>query len=126
MADELAMLWEKLEFTKEEDVSITLGSSSTKAAKERGKNCLIMRILSQRSIMLNTLRKNLRMVWKPKKGLQITEIEEKLCMAKFGDEKDKKRVLEMCPWSYEKQLILLQDFKGEQTPKEISLTRSPF
>lgn len=47
-------------------------------------------------------------------------------MAEFGDEKDKKRVLEMCPWSYEKQLILLQDFKGEQAPKEISLTRSPF
>lgn len=66
------------------------------------------------------------MVWKPNKGLQITEIEEELYMAKFGNEKDKKRVLEMYPWSYEKQLILLPDFKGEQAPKEISLTRSPF
>ena len=66
------------------------------------------------------------MVWKPNKGLQITEIKEELYMAKFGNEKDKKRVLEMYPWSYEKQLILLPDFKGEQAPKEISLTRSPF
>ena len=29
--------------------------------------------------------------------------------------------MEMCPWSYEKQLILLQDFEGELVPKEIVL-----
>lgn len=57
MAKELATLWEKLEFTEEEDESITLGSNSTKAAKERGKNCLVMKILSRRSIMLDKLRK---------------------------------------------------------------------
>ena len=56
MAEELAMLWEKLEFTGEEDESITLGSNSTKAAKERGKNCLVMKILSRRSIMLDTFK----------------------------------------------------------------------
>ena len=47
-------------------------------------------------------------------------------MVEFEDEKDKKKVLEMCPWSYDKQLILLQEFKGEQVPKEISLRWSPF
>lgn len=57
MAEELETLWEKLEFTEEEDESITLGSNSTKAAKERGKNCLVMKILSRRSIMLDKLRK---------------------------------------------------------------------
>lgn len=57
MAEELATLWEKLEFTEEEDESITLGSNSTKAAKERGKNFLVMKILSRRSIMLDKLRK---------------------------------------------------------------------
>lgn len=47
-------------------------------------------------------------------------------MTEFGDEKDKKKVLEMSPWSHEKQQILLQYFEGEQALKEISLTRSPF
>ena len=57
------------------------------------------------------------MVWKPNKGVQITEIEEELYMAEFGDKKDKKRVMEMCPWSYEKQLILLQDLRGRASSK---------
>ncbi|XP_075654591.1 uncharacterized protein LOC142624738 [Castanea sativa] len=44
----------------------------------------------------------------------------------FGDGRDKKRVIEMCPWSYEKQLVLIQDFEGELTPKEIEIRWAPF
>ncbi|KAK7860837.1 hypothetical protein CFP56_029225 [Quercus suber] len=54
------------------------------------------------------------------------EIKDEMFMVEFGDGKNKKKVLKMSPWSYEKQLILLHDFEGEQAPKEISLTRSPF
>ena len=126
MAEDLEVLWQRLSLTEEEDEKIVLGSNSTKAAKEQGKNCLVMKILSRKSIMLDALRKNLRMMWKLNKGVQIMEIEEEIYMVEFGDEKDKKKVLEMSPWSYEKQLILLHDFDGEQVPKKISLTKSPF
>ena len=46
MADELEELWSKLTFTEEEGEDIELGSESTKAAKEIGKNCLVMKILT--------------------------------------------------------------------------------
>ena len=52
------------------------------------------------------------MLWKPNKGVQISEVEEELFLVEFGDEKDKKKVLDMCPWSYEKQLVLIQDFEA--------------
>ena len=47
-------------------------------------------------------------------------------MVEFGDERDKKKVLDMCRWSYEKQRVMLQDFEGELTPKEMELKWSPF
>ena len=59
----------------------------------------MMKILSQRSINVDALRKNLRMLWKPNKGVQILELEEELILVEFGDEKDKKKMLDMCPWS---------------------------
>ena len=40
--------------------------------------------------------------------------------------KDKKKVLDMCPWSYEKQLVIIQEFEGELTPKELDLKWVPF
>ena len=61
-----------------------------------------MKILSRRSIGIDALRKNLWMVWKPNKGVQISEIDDEMFMVEFGDEKDKKKVLELCPWSYDK------------------------
>ena len=57
----------------------------------------MMKILSQRSINVDALRKNLRMLWKPNKGVQISELEEELFLVEFGNEKDKKKVLDMCP-----------------------------
>ena len=66
------------------------------------------------------------MLWKPNKGLWISEIEGEMFLVEFGDGRDKKRVLEMCPWSYEKQLVLLQEFEGERVPKEIIMKWIPF
>ena len=76
--------------------------------------------------MLDALRKNIRMLWKPNKSLQLSVIVEELFLAEFEDERDKKRVMDMRPWHYEKQLVLLQEFEGEQDPKDIVLKWSPF
>ena len=32
----------------------------------------------------------------------------------------------MCPWNYEKQLVLLQEFNGKLTPKELEIRWAPF
>ena len=76
--------------------------------------------------MLDVLRKNIRMLWKLNKSLQLSVIKEELFLVEFEDERDKRRVLEMSPWHYEKQLVLLQEFKGEQDLKDIVLKWSPF
>lgn len=69
MAEELETIWQKLSLTKEEDENIVLWSSSTKAAKELVKNYQVMKILSCKNVMLDALQKNLRMIWKPSKGV---------------------------------------------------------
>ena len=126
MAEELEELWKKLSFT-DEDESIKLGRSTTEEATIAiGKNCPVMKVLSHRSINIDALRKNLRMVWKPNKSIQINEVEDELYLVEFRDGRDKKRVMEMCPWTYEKSLILLREFEGEQIRKEISLSSPHF
>ena len=68
----------------------------------------------------------MRMLWRTNKLVQISEIEEDLFLVEFGDPKDKKKVLEMCPWSFEKNLVLLQQFSRDLVPKKIDLKWSPF
>ena len=97
MADELEALWSKLTLTEEEGEGIELGCKSTKAAREIEKNCLVMKILTQRIIILDVLRKHLKMLWKPNRSLWISEIEEEMFLVEFEDGRDKKRILEMYP-----------------------------
>ena len=89
-------------------------------------NYVVMKVLTHRSLSLDALRKNMRMLWKPKKGVQISKIEEVLFLVEFGNGKNKKKILDICPWSYEKQLMLMQEFEGELATKEIILKWSPF
>ena len=74
---------------------LQLGSNSTKAAKEVGKNYVIMKIMTLRSISLDTLRKNLRMLWKTNKWINFSKLEADLFLVEFGDGKDKKKILDM-------------------------------
>nr|POE83161.1 hypothetical protein CFP56_66959 [Quercus suber] len=126
MAEELEELWKKLSFTEEEGEGIVLGNNSTKAAKARGRLCAVLKILTHKSVQVEALRKNLRMLWKPSKGVNISELDEDLFLAEFGDERDKKRIMDMSPWSYEKQLVLIQEFEAELTPREMELKWCPF
>lgn len=81
---------------EEEDEGIDLRKDSTKIAKEIGKNCYVMKILTQRSINIKALQKTMWMLWHSNKSVQIFEIEEELFLVEFGDQKDKKKVLKMC------------------------------
>uniref|UniRef100_A0A7N2MQL6 DUF4283 domain-containing protein n=1 Tax=Quercus lobata TaxID=97700 RepID=A0A7N2MQL6_QUELO len=60
------------------------------------------------------------MLWK------TNGLEAELFLVEFGDVKDKKKVLDMSPRSFEKQLVIIQEFEGELTPKEMELKWSPF
>ena len=117
MEDELEEMWMKFSLTEEEGESFSLGSSTTKAAKLVGRNCVVMKVLTHKWLNIEALRKNLRMIWKPTKGVQINEIGDELFLVEFGEGRDKKRIMEMSPWTYEKQLILLKEFVGDQVPK---------
>lgn len=48
------------------------------------------------------------MLWKPNRGIQISEIEEEFYLVEFGDGRDKQKILDICPWSFEKQLIVMK------------------
>lgn len=119
MAEELEKMWRKLSLIEEEDEDIVLGSNCTKAARAIGRNCVLMKVHTTRSVSLDALRKNVRMLWKTNKGVQISEIKDDLFLVEFGNGKDKQKILDMCPWSFEKQLVLMQEFKRELIPKDI-------
>ena len=60
------------------------------------------------------------------KGVHISDIDEDLFLVEFGDKRDKQKIMDMCPWSYEKNLVLLQVFDEDVALKDIKLQCCPF
>ena len=52
-----------------------------------------MKIMTPRNISLDTLRKNLRMLWKTNKWVNFSELEEDLFLVEFGDGKIRRKSL---------------------------------
>ena len=58
----MEILWQRLKVTEEEEESISLGAECMRAAVERGKKCVFMKVLSRKGLMVEALRKNIRML----------------------------------------------------------------
>jgi hypothetical protein len=54
------------------------------------------------------------------------EIQENLWLFEFEEEDDMRRVKEGRPWSFDKQILVLNDFDGRTTPSKMDFTQSPF
>ncbi|KAL0400083.1 UNVERIFIED_CONTAM: hypothetical protein Sradi_2351600 [Sesamum radiatum] len=57
----------------------------------------------------------------PVKGLEIRELPEKCLLLHFKHPIDKSRALDGCPWSFEKNILLLADLKEGVNPMNIEL-----
>ena len=66
IVEELELFWQKLAVTDEEEVSVNLGRECTRATKERGKNCLVMKVLSHRGINVGCLKEKYQDVMEAK------------------------------------------------------------
>ncbi|XVE61132.1 hypothetical protein DITRI_Ditri06bG0015200 [Diplodiscus trichospermus] len=68
----------------------------------------------------------LKIIWKLSREVDIAALEDNLFLFKFQCERDKDRVLEGAPWSFDKHMLLFHEFKGELRPEEYCLRQQRF
>lgn len=68
--------------------------------------CLIRRFLTDRSIRFTSMRDTLSKIWRPGKGVTISETEKGLYLFQFYHRLDMERVVNGGPWSYDNHLLV--------------------
>ncbi|XVF47427.1 hypothetical protein PTKIN_Ptkin03bG0108300 [Pterospermum kingtungense] len=69
--------------------------------------------------MINTF----KVVWRLSKNFEVSILDSSLFLFKFASLKDKERVLNGAPWSFEKQLIVFHEYNGNLQPSDYVLNR---
>ncbi|XVF30555.1 hypothetical protein REPUB_Repub16aG0068100 [Reevesia pubescens] len=75
---------------------------------------------------METLVATLKIISKLAKEVVIQIIEENLFLFKYQTRADKNRVLEGAPWSFDKHLIVLQEYDMNLRPNGYTFTKSSF
>ena len=70
--------------------------------------------------------KVLKTVWKTEKTFEASDLGENKVMFHFQTKDDMDRVLFLCPWSFDKYLLLLHKLERGEAVKDIKFNKSPF
>ncbi|KAL0433775.1 UNVERIFIED_CONTAM: hypothetical protein Slati_2711800 [Sesamum latifolium] len=87
---------------------------------------LVRRLISHRSNNFEALKNMLTSLLQPVKGLSIWRIfEDRFCI-RFNHRLDKQRALEGRPWTFDKNLLILEPLAVNKDPKNMHLDWCPF
>lgn len=103
-------LCDKLKVTELENEENIVELQEVVGVVNRGKKCLLVKLLSSKYFNREASKSTLKKIWHPAKSLCFSEIGEGLLLVDFEDYNDKQRFMHNGPWSFNKSLILVKEF----------------
>jgi hypothetical protein len=65
-------------------------------------------------------------IWRTVGTVVFKEVQDNIWLFEFSDNDDKLRILDGRPWSYDRQIIVLNEFDGCVPPSQMEFSHSPF
>ncbi|KAL0432446.1 UNVERIFIED_CONTAM: hypothetical protein Slati_2578900 [Sesamum latifolium] len=125
MDSELGRLGASLSLTEEEEAGLVPMGLWHSEPLTRG-FFIVGRLVSSKSFHPEALHTTLRSVFNPVRGMDFKLIEGERFLLKFFHILDRNRVLERCPWAYEKNLLVLSPVEAIDDPITIELNWCDF
>ncbi|KAL2894912.1 hypothetical protein RDABS01_010821 [Bienertia sinuspersici] len=126
MAIGLEEKWKALSLMEEEEDALICDDEPDELSEQLVAHCLVGKLLTNSPFNPEALKNTIKNLWKPSKGLVVTEIENNIFVLQFFSKNDREKVMDQGSWSFDGKLLLLKEFmKGEQ-PAEMSFNMARF
>ncbi|XP_059436686.1 uncharacterized protein LOC132169716 [Corylus avellana] len=126
MADEVTRMMENFSLLEEEQLELEIPKQKMKGTAQRGKQCLVGKLIADHLVSKDTIRAKLIRGWKPSGNLSSRVLGENLFFLEFEHEWDKIRFLEGRPWVFEGYLFSVEEFDGLTPPTQIVFEKIAF
>ncbi|XVF58583.1 hypothetical protein PTKIN_Ptkin07bG0077600 [Pterospermum kingtungense] len=124
MEEELSDMWRSLSLTEDEEIDIEAEDSLENESTSGGRNWLVGKLVTSRPFNKEAMMGTMKAIWKLNREVEIMTLEENLFLFKFQGKKDKARVLDGAPWTFDKHLLLFHEFKAIKIGKRIGKLES--
>jgi hypothetical protein len=125
MADEIVRLCSKVTLTEGEQEGIQVTEGEIAEGRELGERCLVGNIWAGKHVNREAFTSMLSRVWRLVGNVVFKDLHDNLWLFEFEKEDDKSRVLAGRPWSFDRQIVVLNEFDGQCPPAQMTFTHSP-
>lgn len=126
MADQLSERVASMKITATEDNIVELGEIEDEAIETSMNMAVVGKVITMRSYNFEALKRTLNQIWSLTKDGLFRQIENGLFVIQFAVEKDKSKVMEGRPWTFDNNLVLLEEIDGSSQPSNIPMQWCPF
>ena len=112
MEVEIASLCEQILLTEGEKTGIKISDGEVSKGREVGERSLVGRIGGEKRVNKEAFKMVLSRLWRVVGSVVFKEIEENVWIFEFSDIEDKRRIMASRPWSFDRQILILNKFNG--------------
>ena len=121
MNDSLEELWSRLSLTEEEQDVVAVEKEWVEDVSAVGNKCLLGKLLIRRNVNIEAMRNVFLKIWRLKSGMTIREVGERRFLFYFEDALEKDKVFQKQPWSFNKSLMVLNEFDGHTQTENVNM-----
>ncbi|KAL0438583.1 UNVERIFIED_CONTAM: hypothetical protein Slati_2341300 [Sesamum latifolium] len=115
-----------LPLTESEDAGVAIASNLWYSDSDSHELYLVGRLLSHKPFHADALKSTLPLAFNPVRGMNFKLLEDHRFLLKFNHIVDRNRVLNGCPWSFERNLLILSAITMNENPQEVNLDWAAF
>lgn len=125
MADDIETLCGKISLTGGEKIGISITEGEVAEVREIGGRCLVGRIGDTIRVNKEAFRSVLSRLWRTVGSVIFKEVQENVWRFEFSSQ-EKNRIFEGRPWSFDRLILIINEFDGSVPPSQMKFSHSPF
>ncbi|XP_062146783.1 uncharacterized protein LOC133854564 [Alnus glutinosa] len=112
-------------FIRGEKCGLIIADETIQDLQTKGSRCLVGSLGVPKKLNKEAFKAVLVRIWRLGRNLFLKEIQENLWLFEFSEEGDKVKVMDGRPWSYDRTILILNDFDGQTSPSKMDFSISP-
>ena len=126
MADDIIARCSKLKITEDEETIVTIDDDMDETRASNISLSIVGRVLSKRPYNFEAFKRTMNQIWMISKHALFRAIGNGFFIIQFVSQRDREKVLDGRPWTFDQSLVLLDEIKAGVQPSDIVLNHSPF
>ena len=105
--------WKSLSISEEEGEIVGIDDEIIQEGEKEAWCGILGKVLTKRPLRKSSFRGAIARLWKVEGGFTMRELENDVFLFLFSDAKERRRILDMEPWVFDKHLIVLKEVNGD-------------